>query len=267
MSHSRPALHLAAASVAAMLSFTSLASAQSEQPPKPGGTLEIGTVYVTLSALSWDSADWNWKHNHDTGQVYEQLFVADLSKSRRLGGKYPFYADAWLPSDAIRGELAESWHLETESASPRNQPAQGRDVSGQAGRDGGARDGRRRRGVRLQPSRQEPEEDLRLFRSPREGRSHRQAYGGLHLQELQRRMGLSLRLGLLLRHRAEGSGRRRRGQLEERQRHRPVPARRLRAGQLQYLRQEPELLGYREDQRRRDQAAAGRQGRLSHHQG
>ena len=25
------------------------------------------------------------------------------------GGKHPFYADAWLPSDAIRGELAESW--------------------------------------------------------------------------------------------------------------------------------------------------------------
>ncbi|WP_204352285.1 hypothetical protein, partial [Klebsiella variicola] len=75
----------------------------------PGGTLEIGTVYVTLSALSWDNADWNWKHNHDTGNVYEQLFAADLSKSKRLGGKHPFYADAWLPSDAIRGELAESW--------------------------------------------------------------------------------------------------------------------------------------------------------------
>ena len=27
----------------------------------------------------------------------------------RNGGKHPFYADAWLPSDAIRGELAESW--------------------------------------------------------------------------------------------------------------------------------------------------------------
>ena len=28
---------------------------------------------------------------------------------KRNGGKHPFYADAWLPSDAIRGELAESW--------------------------------------------------------------------------------------------------------------------------------------------------------------
>src|SRR5215468_6357385 len=100
---------LAAASIAATLAFSSPGSAQSEQPPKPGGTLEIGTVYVTLSALSWDNADWNWKHNHDTGNVYEQLFAADLSKSKRLGGKHPFYADAWLPSDAIRGELAESW--------------------------------------------------------------------------------------------------------------------------------------------------------------
>src|SRR6185436_16529298 len=77
--------------------------------PKYGGTLEIGTVYVTLTALSWDAQDFNWKHNHDTGQFYEQLFAADLSKIVRNGGPYPFYADAWLPSDAVRGELAESW--------------------------------------------------------------------------------------------------------------------------------------------------------------
>src|SRR5258705_363239 len=109
MSHFRAALRLAAASLAVTLSLATPVSAQSEQPPKPGGTLEAGTVYVALSALSWDSADWNWKHNHDTGQVYEQLFVADLTKSKRLGGKYPFYADAWIPSDAIRGELAEKW--------------------------------------------------------------------------------------------------------------------------------------------------------------
>ena len=70
--------------------------------PKYGGTLEIGTVYVTLTALSWDAQDFNWKHNHDTGLVYEQLFVADLTKSVKAGGKHPFVADAWLPSDAMR---------------------------------------------------------------------------------------------------------------------------------------------------------------------
>lgn len=84
------------------------ATAQAEAP-KYGGSLEIGTAYVTLSALSWDLADWNWKQNHDTGQFYEQLFAGDLSKAKRFGGKYSFIPDAWLPSDALRGELAESW--------------------------------------------------------------------------------------------------------------------------------------------------------------
>ena len=37
------------------------------------------------------------------------MFAADLSKSKRHGGPYSFVPDAWLPSDAIRGELAESW--------------------------------------------------------------------------------------------------------------------------------------------------------------
>ena len=241
--------------------------AQSEQPPKYGGTLEIGTVYVTLSALSWDSADWNWKLNHDTGAVYEQLFAADLTKSQRLRRQASVLCRRLAPVGRHPRRARRELGVEAKSAARRDQPAQGRDVSGQARRDGGARTGRRRRRVRLQPPRQEPEEDHRLFRSSRQGRGHRQAHGGLHLQELQRRMGLPLRLGLLLRHRAQGSRRRRRRQLEERQRHRPVPADRLRAGQFQHLRQEPDLLGQGEDQRRRVQAAARRQGRLSHHQG
>ncbi|GGC60697.1 ABC transporter substrate-binding protein [Chelatococcus reniformis] len=86
-----------------------VAAAQTEKPPQYGGALNIGLVYLTLSPLSWDPADWPWKHSQDTGLVYEHLFAADLSKSKRNGGPYPFIADAWLPSDAIRGELAESW--------------------------------------------------------------------------------------------------------------------------------------------------------------
>src|SRR5512138_3858386 len=90
---------LAAASIAATLAFTNPGAAQSEQPPKPGGTLEIGTVYVTLSALSWDNADWNWKHNHDTGAVYEQLFAADVSQARSRGGKATLVPDAYIPTE------------------------------------------------------------------------------------------------------------------------------------------------------------------------
>lgn len=99
---------LKALATCCLLAQWTMAQAQTETP-KHGGTLQVATVYANLPSLSWDLADRNWKQNHDTGQVYEQLFAADLSKSKRLGGPYPFVADAWLPADAIRGELAESW--------------------------------------------------------------------------------------------------------------------------------------------------------------
>ena len=85
--------------------------AQDGAKPKYGGTLEVGTMFVTLSALSWDPHDWNWKLNHDTGQFYEQLIAGDLDKSVRKGGKHPFVADAYLATEAQRGELAEKWEL------------------------------------------------------------------------------------------------------------------------------------------------------------
>ena len=90
--------------------FAGSALAQAEKP-QYGGTLNIGMVYATLAPLSWDAADWPWKFQQDTGLMYEQLFAADLSKAKRNGGRYSFIPDSWLPSDGIRGELAESWQL------------------------------------------------------------------------------------------------------------------------------------------------------------
>ena len=83
------------------------------QTPKPqyGGELNIGNVYVTVSPMSADIGDWAWKINQDTGLAYEQLFAADLSKSKRNGGRYDFTADAWIAPDALRGELAEKWEM------------------------------------------------------------------------------------------------------------------------------------------------------------
>lgn len=86
--------------------------AESSSEVQYGGTLNIGTVYPTLSALSWDPEDWNWKNNHDAGMFYEQLFAADLDKSVGNGGQYPFFSDAYIPADALRGELAETWEWE-----------------------------------------------------------------------------------------------------------------------------------------------------------
>lgn len=81
-------------------------------PPQYGGSLDIGTVSVTLSALSWDPADWTWKANHDTGMVREQLFAADLDQSVSRGGTQRFVAEAYLPPETLRGELAEHWDWE-----------------------------------------------------------------------------------------------------------------------------------------------------------
>ena len=94
---------------AALLTLGSASALAQADKPQYGGTLNIALVYWTLSPLSWDPGDWAWKFGQDTGMVYEQLFAADLSKAKSHGGKYDFVADSWLPSDAIRGELAESW--------------------------------------------------------------------------------------------------------------------------------------------------------------
>lgn len=40
--------------------------------------------------------------------MHEQLFAADLSKAKSRGGKVGFIAD-YVPSNLIRGELAEKW--------------------------------------------------------------------------------------------------------------------------------------------------------------
>ena len=94
--------------------WAACAPAQPAETPQYGGTLNVGTVYVTLSALSWDPVDWTWKSNHDFGMVREQLFAGDLDKSVRKGGWYPFVAEAYLPPDVLRGELAERWEWEDE---------------------------------------------------------------------------------------------------------------------------------------------------------
>ena len=89
-----------------------MALAASAEEPQYGGSLNVGTVLISLSPLSWDPADWAWKINHDTGAVREQLFAGDLEQSVRKGGRHHFTAESYLPPDAWRGELAESWQWE-----------------------------------------------------------------------------------------------------------------------------------------------------------
>src|SRR5689334_20199330 len=51
------------------------------EPPRYGGSLEVGTVHVTINAISWDQGDWPWKFNHDAGNMNESLMAADLNQS------------------------------------------------------------------------------------------------------------------------------------------------------------------------------------------
>jgi len=80
------------------------------EPPKYGGTLNIATASTGVTTLTWDLADWQATlQTRDTGQFYEQLFSVDLNKAKSRGGQYLFGISGWQPTDAVRGELAESW--------------------------------------------------------------------------------------------------------------------------------------------------------------
>ena len=105
-------LRMATARLVCAALVTTAASAMAQprpEAPQYGGTLTTSTVHPTVSVQTWDPADWNWKNAQDTGPFYEGLLSADLTRAKRLGGKHAFVADAWIPTDAVRGELAESW--------------------------------------------------------------------------------------------------------------------------------------------------------------
>jgi peptide/nickel transport system substrate-binding protein len=94
----------------ALSAAAAAALAQQAETPQYGGTLEVATSSTAVNTLSWDLADWqSTLQTRDTGQFYEQLFSVDLNMAKSRGGKYAFTLSGWQPTDAARGELAESW--------------------------------------------------------------------------------------------------------------------------------------------------------------
>ena len=83
------------------------------EAPQYGGVLEISTRWRTINALSWDNADFPWKHGHDAGTVYDYLFSGDLNKSQRNGGPFGFRTITYMPEEAMRGDLVERWSWES----------------------------------------------------------------------------------------------------------------------------------------------------------
>ena len=189
---------------------TGAASAETDKPQVRRHARGRHRVRDADGAVMGPAHDWNWKHNHDTGQFYEQLFAADLTKSANERRPAPFYADAWLPSDAIRGELAESWEWKENPLRVEIKLRKGimfpEKPGVMASRELVADD------VVFTYNRlaNSPKPAQGLLRPRRQGRGDRQAHGGVHLQGVLRRVGLPVWLGLLLRHLSQGGGRRRR---------------------------------------------------------
>jgi peptide/nickel transport system substrate-binding protein len=75
------------------------------------GTLTYLDLAPGLNALTWDIADWQWKHGYDTGFVMEHLLMGDLQKGPRGSKKIDFENNAWVPPDIMTGELLQSWEV------------------------------------------------------------------------------------------------------------------------------------------------------------
>jgi peptide/nickel transport system substrate-binding protein len=74
------------------------------------GTLNVITYYRTLDATTWDYMKWSWKGNHD-GLQLDHLLAGDLQKGPRGTGDNSFVAQAYIPYEHLKGELAESWEV------------------------------------------------------------------------------------------------------------------------------------------------------------
>jgi peptide/nickel transport system substrate-binding protein len=76
--------------------------------PQYGGTV---TFYRAINPISWDIAEWTWKHGNDTGFYMEHLMMGDLQKGPRGTKQYNFHTLGYIPPEVTRGELLEKWEV------------------------------------------------------------------------------------------------------------------------------------------------------------
>ncbi|MBI4768156.1 MAG: ABC transporter substrate-binding protein [Deltaproteobacteria bacterium] len=90
-------------------------SAAGPETPQYGGTLTYLDMMPQVNPISWDNADWVWKHGYDTGFYAEHLLMGNLQKGPRGTKEYDFVAAAWIPPGFTRGELLERWEVKKNS--------------------------------------------------------------------------------------------------------------------------------------------------------
>jgi peptide/nickel transport system substrate-binding protein len=84
------------------------AKGASVKAPQHGGTVTFARV---LNPISWDNAEWQYKHANDTGFYMEHLMSGDLQKGPRGTNEFAFHTSSWIPPEATRGELLQSWEV------------------------------------------------------------------------------------------------------------------------------------------------------------
>ncbi len=98
---------LLAVAVSAMLPLAAVAEAP---PEEPSGVINVANIYYGLDAVTWDTTKWNWKANHDM-LFMDQLIMGDLQKGPRGTDENSFVAQAFIPPEHYRGDLAEAWEV------------------------------------------------------------------------------------------------------------------------------------------------------------
>ncbi len=68
------------------------------EKPQYGGTLRYLDMSPSINPMTWDNADWVWKHGYDTGFYMEHLMMGDLQKGPRGTNEYAFHHSGWIPS-------------------------------------------------------------------------------------------------------------------------------------------------------------------------
>jgi len=127
MSCSRTSLRIAAASIAASLAFGFPHGARFRSNRRsPAARWKSGRLRShAFGAVVLIPRIGTGKHNQHTGAVYEQLFGRRYLPSQTARRQASVLCRCWLPSDAIKGELAEDLTWENRiRLPPRNQSAQ-----------------------------------------------------------------------------------------------------------------------------------------------
>jgi peptide/nickel transport system substrate-binding protein len=79
--------------------------------PQYGGTITALQLVAGIEPAAWDPQVCDWRNNVFLGPYMENLLMGDLSKGPRGTNQFDFAEVQYLPSEVIKGCIAESWEI------------------------------------------------------------------------------------------------------------------------------------------------------------